>query len=128
MFSGSLRKRDNDERSSVSLSSRYGHDKKKREVSRLTTLYSASHAPPPPPGPPLEALLEERILTPDEEDDSDVSDATHLELYDEPKPSKGKNLPTATVMPSQSSSGNSGKGNTPDVFKGPGDNLDAFLT
>ena len=128
MFSGSSRKRDNDERSSVSLSSRHGHDKKKREVSRSTTPYSASHAPPPPPGLPPEASSEERILTPDEEDDSDVSDATHLELYDEPKPSKGKNPPIATVMLSQSSSGNSGKGNTPDIFKGPRDNLDTFLT
>ena len=84
MFSRSLRKRDNDERSSISSSSRHGHDKKKREVSRLSILYSASHALPPPL---LEASSEERILTPDEDE---LSNATYLELYNELKLTKGK--------------------------------------
>ena len=125
MFSRSSRKRDSDERSSVSSSSKHGHDKKKREVSRSLTPYSTSHAPPPPSGPPPEASSEERILTPDEE--SDVSDATYLELYDEPKPSKGKTPVKSTTMPPQSTNSSS-KGNVPDVFRGPRDNLDTFLT
>ena len=129
MFSGSSRKRDNDERSSVSSSSRHGHDKKKREVSRSSTPYSASHAPPPPSGPPPEASSEERILTPDEDE---LSDDTRSVLFDEPPPNKPKNQEkqparSSPTMPAQSTS-SSGKGNAPDVFRGPGDDLDTFLT
>ena len=80
MFSRSLRKRDNDERSSVSSSLRHGHDKKKREVSRLSILYSASYALLPPSGLPPEALSKERILTPDEDE---LSNDTRSALFNE---------------------------------------------
>ena len=88
MFSGALRKRDNDERSSISSSSRHGHDKKKREVSRLSILYSASYALLPPSGLPPEALSKEQILTPDEDE---LSNDTRSVLFNELLPNKLKN-------------------------------------
>jgi len=137
MFSGhSSKKRDTDERSSVSTSSRHGHDKKKSrgEASRSSTPYSATHAPPPPStGPPPEQSSEERILTPDEDDE--LSDDTHSVLFDEPIRPKGKETivqprqPTVmapTPAPAPATSGV--RGNAPDVFRGQGDNLDTFLT
>jgi hypothetical protein len=145
MFSGSLsRKRDTDERSSVSSSSKLGHDKKKTrsEVSitpRVTPPQRPASQQASTPSP------KERVLTPvsQEQEDSDPGSdsSSSSDSEQEPEPPKEPEpprepspepepepVPDPESEPADDDDMAPAKGNTPDVFRGPQDNLDSFLT